>query len=194
MLLPQNCCLIKPTVFVSFLQLLKPPLHFPASRGLSLRGKNVRKEREVSPLSLIFASSWETSASREPLHMRYLIFDINGWTLPKNPTTVQRQPLQLVYKIESLLIETILCSLPLKMMSLAPSDSKFYWLITKNDRGTERETLSQDSPPSLANSFCNGNTDREESDHCRSPFSLPFSHPFSKTGQWYQRTGNYLSL
>ena len=79
-------------------------------------------------------------------------------------------------------------------MSLAPSNSKFYWLITKNDRGTERETLSQDSPPSLANSFCNGNTDREESDHCRSPFSLPFSHPFSKTGQWYQRTGNYLSL
>ena len=115
MLRPQNCCLIKPTVFVSFLQLLKPPLHFPASRGLSLRGKNVRKEREVSLLSLIFASSWETSASREPLHMRYLIFDMNGWTLPKNPTTVQRQPLQLVYKIESLLIETILCSLLLKI-------------------------------------------------------------------------------
>ena len=71
MLRPQNCCLIKPTVFVSFLPLLKPPLHFPASRGLSLRGKNVRKEREISLLSLIFASSWETSASREPLHMRY---------------------------------------------------------------------------------------------------------------------------
>ena len=37
---------------------------FPASRGLSRRGKNERKER-VSLLSLIFASSWETSASRE---------------------------------------------------------------------------------------------------------------------------------
>ena len=38
--------------------------YFPASRGLSRRGKNERKER-VSLLSLIFASSWETSASRE---------------------------------------------------------------------------------------------------------------------------------
>ena len=37
---------------------------FPASRGLSRRGTNERKER-VSLLSLIFASSWETSASRE---------------------------------------------------------------------------------------------------------------------------------
>ena len=37
---------------------------FPASRGLSRRGKNERKERD-SLLSLIFASSWETSASRE---------------------------------------------------------------------------------------------------------------------------------
>ena len=39
---------------------------FPARRGLSRRGKNERKERErVSLRSLIFASSWETSASRE---------------------------------------------------------------------------------------------------------------------------------
>ena len=39
---------------------------FPASRGLSRRGKNERKERDsLSLLSLIFASSWETSASRE---------------------------------------------------------------------------------------------------------------------------------
>ena len=37
---------------------------FPASRGLSRRGKNERKERD-SLLSLIFGSSWETSASRE---------------------------------------------------------------------------------------------------------------------------------
>ena len=144
MLGPQNCCLIKPTVFVSFLPLLKPPLHFPASRGLSLRGKNVRKEREVSPLSLIFASSWETSASREPLHMRYLIFDINGWTLPKNPTTVQRQPLQLVYKIESLLIETILCSLLLKMICLSlPLTASFTGWLQKMIEGPKREGLSQ---------------------------------------------------
>ena len=37
---------------------------FPAGRGLSRRGKNERKERD-SLLSLSFASSWETSASRE---------------------------------------------------------------------------------------------------------------------------------
>ena len=43
-------------------------LHFPASRGLSRRGKHERKER-VSLLSLMFASSWETSASRECLHL-----------------------------------------------------------------------------------------------------------------------------
>ena len=38
---------------------------------------------------------------------------------------------------------TILCSLLLKMIYISPSNSTFYWLITKNDRGTERETLSQ---------------------------------------------------
>ena len=37
---------------------------FPASRGLSRWGKNERKERDYL-LSLIFASLWETSASRE---------------------------------------------------------------------------------------------------------------------------------
>ena len=37
---------------------------FPASRGLSRRGKNERKERDFL-LPLIFASSGETSASRE---------------------------------------------------------------------------------------------------------------------------------
>ena len=40
-------------------------LTFPASRGLSRRGKNERKEG-------VFASSWETSASREHLTLLQL--------------------------------------------------------------------------------------------------------------------------
>ena len=51
--------------FFAFVFLFLHIPSFPASRGLSRRGKNERKERPVSLLSLIFASLWETSASRE---------------------------------------------------------------------------------------------------------------------------------
>ena len=49
---------------VTYAKLVMARKYFPASRGLSRRGKNERKERD-SLLSLIFASSRETSASRE---------------------------------------------------------------------------------------------------------------------------------
>ena len=52
-------------------------VHFPCSRGLLRRDKNERKERDLrslSPFFLIFASSWETSATGESTDRSILFF------------------------------------------------------------------------------------------------------------------------
>ena len=152
-----------------------------------------RRERSLSFLSFLPRRERRLLAGNP---YTCVILYLNGWTLPKIPPLYSASHCSWSKNWVLANWNYTLFTPAENDMSLAPSNSKFYWLITKSDRGTEKggAQSSLESPPSLANSFCNGNTDREESDHCRSPFILPFSHPFSKTGQWYQRTGNYLSL